>query len=142
MITNKDLRVLRTLQRLAINADPVAGAKVASAISYKNMILAVSSNRRKSHPFQARFGKNEQAIFLHAETGAIKLALNHIDKTQFPRTTLYVQRVKKLNSGSVVWQNGIACPCQGCMMAIEEFDIGRIVYSTNNDNEYAELVRA
>jgi len=125
---------MSTLAKLATSIEKVAGARVSSCVVLKNNILSFGFNKRKSHPFQAKFGKNEECIFLHAEIDAIKNALKCTSVEDLQRCTLYIYRSKKVNG---VETNGLAKPCVGCMRAIVSFNIKNVVYST--DDGYATL---
>lgn len=125
---------MSTLAKLATSIEKVAGARVSSCLVLKNNILSFGFNKRKSHPFQAKFGKNEECIFLHAEIDAIKNALKCTSVEDLQRSTLYIYRSKKVNG---VETNGLAKPCVGCMRAIVSFNIKNVVYST--DDGYATL---
>ncbi|NDB61641.1 hypothetical protein EB001_24855, partial [bacterium] len=65
--------ILHTLAKIA-EANDDSNIRFAAAVVYRNKIVSVGYNRRKSHPFQAKFAKNPEAIFLHAEVHAIKNA--------------------------------------------------------------------
>ena len=93
--------------------------------SYNEMYLG--RNQHKTHPLQAKFGRNPQSIFLHAEIDVLVRALikqniriailngNYYDK--LPNSSIFVARVSK---------NGIpmlAKPCSGCMGALLHFGI-------------------
>jgi deoxycytidylate deaminase len=122
------------LAKLSTSLEKVAGARISSCVVLKNNILSFGFNKRKSHPFQAKFGKNEECIFLHAEIDAIKNALKCTSVEDLQRSTLYIYRSKKVNG---VETNGLAKPCVGCMRAIVSFNIKNVVYST--DDGYATL---
>ena len=77
---------------------------------------------------QARYGKNQDAIFLHSEIDAIKNAIRNISLDQLTRSTLYVARLKRDTDAKTHIQ-GLACPCDGCAKAIAAFNIKRVVYT-------------
>lgn len=113
-------------------------ARLAAAIYHKNRIIGIGLNQKKTSPFQAKFGKNENSIFVHAEIAAIKQALYYYDVEELMRlkTTLYICRVKKPSSmpkGPFIW--GISKPCHGCQGAIVEFRINKIIYTLDEDKE-------
>lgn len=123
---------LRILSNVTGNLEKVAGAKLSSCIVHKNNILSFGFNSKKSHPFQAKFGKNDECIFLHAEIDAIKNALKNNSVDDLRKSTLYVYRTKKMNG---IEKSGLAKPCAGCMRAIVNFNIKNVVYSTENGYE-------
>lgn len=119
------------LLQQAQKRQPVRNARVAAGLLFKGELVAAGFNSLKSHPFQKRFGKNEDAIFLHAENDCLINALGEhpgiLD--DLPKCTLLVVRSKKDSSG---WGSGLAKPCIGCQRAIAHFGIKR-VYFTNNE---------
>lgn len=131
MSTDEDF--LSFLRTMAEDVKPVAAARVAAAIVVRNEIIAIGTNSRKTHPFQARFGKNSKSIFWHAETAAIRNALRCIDEDKLTHATLYVARAKKMvKRGTFV--SGMACPCAGCRRAIRHYGIRKVVYTTDNES--------
>jgi len=117
------------LEKLALSSEGAANAKLASCIVYKNQVVSFGFNRLKSHPFQKKFGRNSDSIFLHAETDAIRNALKQLDIDDLKKSTLYVCRVKKINK-KYCW--GLAKPCEGCTRAIATFNIKTVYYSNEN----------
>lgn len=135
---SKHAKYMDILRKLAIDSEPVARAKLAAMIVYKNTIISFGFNQRKSHPFQAKFGKNGDAIFLHAETDCIKNALRILDIDDLRKASLYVCRVKwdSAERNDIVY--GLAKPCSGCARAIANFGIRNVYYSLD-DEGYAKL---
>jgi len=133
MIYNKDLEILRSLSCLAKVHKSHAGARICAAVVYKNEIIVVGFNKRKTHPLMLKFSKNKSRIFLHAETDAIKTAIKYLKENEMKKSSLYVCRV--LKNGA--W--AISKPCEGCMNMIENFEINRIVYSCNGFESYISL---
>lgn len=144
-VTDKDRHFLNIAERISEDLAPVAGAKVASILVVRNEVLSVGCNLRKSHPFAARWGKNEDSIYFHAEVNSIYNALKRYEEDELQRmkTTLYVCRVKHPPStkGDYLW--GLSRPCRGCMKAIDYFKINRVVYTLDGgspaDKNYEEL---
>ena len=111
----------------------------ALVVSKKNIIIGRGYNHSKSNPFAAKYGKNPNAIFFHAETHAIYKALRN-DPSLVDGATIYICRLKKDRPmGDIQW--GIAKPCCGCMQAINEFGIKKVVYSLDKDYEYDILTK-
>lgn len=145
-IANKDRFFLNIAERIAADLVPFAGAKVASILVVKNDMIAMGYNQPKTHPFAARWGKNEDSIYFHAEVNSIYNALKRYSEEELMRmkTTLYVCRVKHPPSkaGEYVW--GLSKPCRGCMKAIDHFQINRVVYTMDghntNEKNYGELI--
>lgn len=110
--------------------------RVAAGLMYKGTFLSFGRNRKKSHPFQKRFGKNEDCIYLHAEIDCLVNATrNQVPLDIISKSTLYVARVKKYHPSAVEYEWGIAKPCVGCQRAIASFDISDVVYTADR-NEF------
>lgn len=128
-------KIFSTLTKMAETIEPVGNARLAAAIVIKNEIVAFGINRRKSHPFQKKFGRNCDAIFLHAEIDAIKNSLRHVDTDALSRASLYVARVKKGKGNRFI--QGLAKPCEnGCCNAIAAFNIKNVYYTTDTQGVY------
>lgn len=93
----------------------------------RNRLMAVGFNRRKSHPFQKKFGRNEHSIYLHAEIDAIvsasRLAID------FERCDLIVIRLKPIHRGSKKEKLSPSAPCKGCTRCISAFGIKNVIHS-------------
>lgn len=119
-------RLFQKAQRVtAINS-----ARIVAAVVLKNSIISYGINQRKSHPFQAQYAKNSEAIYLHAEIDAIKNALRKISTDDLKKATLYICRAKR-NNKTGRWEYGLAKPCLGCKTAISEFGISKVEFSEN-----------
>lgn len=138
----KHTKYLNLLSKIAADIqNPVRpNARMASCIVYKNDVIAFGINEMKSHPFQAKFGKNSEAVFLHAETSAIKNALKYVSVELLEKCTLYVCRIKHydFNKNKLVF--GTAKPCCGCLRCINTFNLKKVVYSLD-DQTYSFLER-
>lgn len=125
--------ILQTLEKVAAaNTNP--SEKLAAAIVRNNKIISIGMNSMKSHPLQAKYGKNQHAIFLHAEISAIKNALREIDVDDFHKCDIYIARIKKEKPFTKKYIWGLARPCAGCERAIAEFGIKRVVYTCDDGN--------
>ena len=138
-LSRRDLRIMDFLRRQAIDNEGASRAKLSACVVIKNRIISTGRNQYKSHPLARQYGKNKEAIFLHAEVNAIANSLNHVDKDDLRKATLYVYRIKHPDNDKREWVNGMAKPCKGCMRAIAEFDFKRVVYTTDNPEEFAVL---
>lgn len=98
----------------------------------------MGANSKRTDPFQARFAKNEHAIFLHAEVAAIKAALKVLTLEELRKSTLYVCRVKFDNEDRRPIL-GLSKPCVGCRRAIIEFQIPRVVYTVDEGFEVVDV---
>ena len=130
--------IIHTLAKIA-EANDDSNIRFAAAVVYRNKIISIGYNRKKSHPFQAKYAKNADAIYLHAEIHAIKNALREISVEDLKDTELYITRVKKPKSHSNHFVWGLAKPCCGCERAIAEFGIKRTVYTTDETGKYEVL---
>jgi len=133
---NRDMKILNDLFTLARDIEPVASSRLAAALVYKNRIVSYGFNRDKTHTFQAKFAKNEDAIYWHAETNVIYNALKLVDETNLRKMTLYVARAKYAVPNSNEWRWGNSKPCEGCMSCITKFGIKKIVYTQDNIGHY------
>ena len=134
---DKSTEFLNTLSLIAEDVDASqtsSRARLAAALVYRNKIIAIGTNQKKSHPFQKKYGKNEDAIFLHAETNTILGALRYLTLKQISKSTLYICRIKHEDGpGSpIIW--GLSKPCIGCQRAIATFDIRNVIYSEEGDS--------
>lgn len=126
-----NLEILNTLEKIAA-ANPNPTEKLAAAIVWRNRIISVGLNSMKTHPLQAKYGRNKHSVFLHAEIAAIKNALREIDVDDFTKCEIYIVRVKKERPFSKKYVRGLAKPCSGCARAIAEFGLRRVIYTCDN----------
>jgi len=128
----KNQYYMNMLAKLASSNVKIAGARIAACVVHKKTIVSFGVNQMKSHPFQAKYGihVHSDAIFLHAETAAIKNALRCLSIEELAECSLYICRVKMIK-GKFVW--GLAKPCVGCSRAIAEFGIKNVIYSNENN---------
>jgi tRNA(Arg) A34 adenosine deaminase TadA len=139
VISLKDIGWLNVARALTELNPPHGGARVAAVIVYKNGFVSRGVNMNKTHPFQARFAKNEHAITMHAEIAAIHAALKVLSLKELRQATMYIARRKLEFKGSKVFVDALARPCDGCMRAIVEFGLKRVVYT--GDTWTSELFR-
>ncbi len=131
MITKRHLRRMENLKKIAEDTqhpDKFAKYRHAAAIYVGNKLVSVGTNRYRSHPFQAKFGTNSEAIYIHAEIDAIKNALKYVSLVDLERATLYVVRSKNMK-----FRN--SKPCEGCAKAIATFNIPFVYWSGDEDAE-------
>jgi len=126
-------RVLNVLTNIAFDVERVANARLAACLLYKGDFVSIGTNKFKSHPFQAKYSKHHEAIYLHAETDAIKNALRILSTDELSRCTMFICRIKQ--DGSY----GLAKPCDGCMKAIATFNIKNVLYTTGERNSISCL---
>ena len=131
-MTKKQKKILDQLFDLAIDYDDNAHrAKLAACLTIRDTPIAWGFNAMKSHPFQAQYGKNDQSIYWHAETNCLFNALKRYRVEELKAATLYVVRAKKADDRKT-WIRGLAQPCPGCMRAITEHGINKVVFTTDS----------
>lgn len=128
-MTNRIERITDILLKIAEAQTPVRRFKHTAAIVHKNRIISIGMNSLKSDPFQVKYGRNKDSIFLHAEVAAIKNALKRVEVDFLKRCMLI--SVRKRPDGSI----GIAKPCFGCERCIAEFGIRKVLWT----NEFGEI---
>lgn len=111
--------------------EPVRAYRHAAAVVIKNKVVGIGTNSYKSHPFATKYSHRDGAIYLHAETSAIKDALRHVSVEELSKATLYVARIKRPTSKSDAWMNAMSKPCDGCARCIVDFGIKKVVYTTD-----------
>ena len=128
MQESKDQKYIDLTSKVAQDVIPVSNARIASALVIGNTVVGLGRNSYKTHPLQAKYGKTEHTIHLHAEIDAIKNSLRRVSVDDLTKATIYISRVKKRDRkrGFVP---GLSAPCSGCMGAITDFGLKRIVYS-------------
>ena len=129
----KHSKNINILSKIAVSVEPVAQARIAASIVYRNEIISFGICQKKTHPFQAQYGKNKDCIFLHAETDAIKNALKLVNLYELSKSIMYICRVKFEDYTRSKFLFGIAKPCSGCARAITNFNISKVIYSLDVD---------
>lgn len=112
---------------------------ISAAIVRKGRVISYGNNYMKTHPFQVKYSRNPESIFLHAEVNAIKNALRCIEVDDLLDCTLYICRQKYSASDKKSMIDGMAKPCDGCMKAIVEFGIKKVVYTTDEQGVFETL---
>ena len=109
--------------------DPVRCYRLAAGVWYKNNLVGLGVNSYKTDPFQAKYGKHEHAIHLHAEVAAIKNAVRTVGD-DLSRCTMVVVRVKRKKERSKDFKLALAKPCIGCYKCIVAFGLRKVFYTT------------
>lgn len=122
-------KMMTQLSNIAQDVNGIGSARLAAAIVHKRDIVSIGINKRKSHPFQKKYGKNQDAIFLHAEILAIHNALKRISPEELSKSSLYVCRMRYTDQTKRGMEYGLACPCDGCKKAIAAFEIKNVFYT-------------
>jgi deoxycytidylate deaminase len=123
----KNIDILKTI---AEDSSYFAGAKLAAGIFYKNRLIAIGTNQEKTHPFAVEYAKNEEAIYLHAETAAILKAKKKLSDKELSKSTLIVIRLKSTPDRKNILF-GLAKPCSGCTKCISDHGIRKVIYTNN-----------
>lgn len=118
-------RYIDMLSKHAERLSPVDNSQHAAAVVIGKRMVGFGTNSYKSHPFANKYSAREGAVYLHAETSAIKDALRTVSVEELSRATLYVVRVKK--NGEIAMSK----PCKGCERCIDDFGIKSVVYTTD-----------
>ena len=137
-LVGKHTKIINVLSKIAADISPIKSARLSACVVYRNDIISFGVNERKSHPFQAKYGKNGDAVFLHAETSAIKNALKYISVDELTKCSLYICRVKFHDCTKEKLIFGTAKPCPGCFRCIHTFNLKNVYYTLDNQ-EYAVL---
>jgi deoxycytidylate deaminase len=134
--TPRDMRYFDAAHALA-RASNHHKAKIGSVIVLGTEIISAAHNVEKSHPMQAKYnvhrhlkGANRHTHHLHAEINSlVKLK----SSTESFGARIYVSRVK---NGGV----GMCKPCPACVMALRDFGIRDIFYTTDTGLAYERLL--
>lgn len=130
--TRKRAEFVNVLFDLACVTPSVVKAKIAAGVIYKNKMVGIGTNLRKSSPFQKKFGRNTDSIYIHAEIAAIRNALYHISVDDMSRAELIVIRAKWSGVDRHHRVPGLAKPCEdGCQRCIAAFGLKRTYFSTD-----------
>ena len=116
-------RRLQELTIIASGATDFVYNRHAAALYIGNKLISVGINQKKTHPIQAKFGRNKDAIYLHAEIAAIVNALKVVALDDLRRAVLYV--AKYSTNGHT-----LSKPCKGCQRAIMHFNIKDCIWTT------------
>lgn len=127
-LTNRDFRFIILARKLAEDVEPWAGVRMAAVLACRGEILSFGFNDKKTHPFQARFGKNRHAVHWHAETNCIANAIKRDHLDLLPRSNMYIVRI------TMGGRPALSRPCSGCAGAIKAYRIDRVIYSTDESS--------
>ena len=115
----------------ACKSEMANDARVYACLAVRGVPYSYGTNQKKSHPFQKRFGRIDECIYLHAEVDAIKNALKIHSVKEIEKSDIYIMRVKRTGKGKP-FIPGLAKPCVGCMRAIVTFGINNCFYSSED----------
>ncbi len=140
MLSQRKETILKSLtNEAALIGDNGFQNKIIAAVVHKNKIVTMASNVKKTHTFQKRFAKNDEAIYFHAETHAIHKAIKIIGEDKLKNCELYIVRLSSEMSkrGKLVSQKlANSKPCEGCSECISHFGIKRVFHSIDGGFQY------
>jgi tRNA(Arg) A34 adenosine deaminase TadA len=114
----------KQLKTAALNSTSRTKYLHSAGIVYKGSLLSIGTNQDKTHPSMMRFGRNEEAIWLHAEIDAInKFFSRRYLQINLSDCDLLCLRVTK--AGHI----GLSCPCDGCQEAIRTYGFRKVFYT-------------
>lgn len=113
------------IERAINSTKGTKSARLAAIITDRKNVLCIGYNRYKSHPLQAKFSSREGAIYLHAETDAIRKCIAQYGMDSLKGSSLYIARV--INDGTPA----LAKPCAGCWSAIAAFNIAHVEWTVD-----------
>lgn len=117
-----DAQLLEIAIEVAKKNPIVALPKMAAILRvYEPHYYLYGYNQLKSHPLQAKFGRNDRAIYLHAEIDAIVKATRL--GYWLEDATMYIARVLKDGTPA------LAKPCEGCQRALMHFGIKDVIWT-------------
>jgi len=134
-----DLKIIENLKILT-KTSTHPSVWVASCLVHRNKIISYGINCMKSHPYQKKYGRNEEAIYFHAETSAIYTADKRIGFDKFHNSILYVCRLKYESTEKLSLVTGLAKPCDGCMRCIQHYGIKSVIYTMDEPDNYGVII--
>lgn len=126
-----------TLAKNASTFSEFDRAKIGSVLVYKNKIISVGWNAKKSHPYQKilnKYGKyDEEKInnYLHSEINCL-LNVKDLD-INWSKVYIFIYREDK--NGNLA----ISKPCLGCTKALISKGINKVFYTDKNGYNYIEI---
>lgn len=131
-----------TLAKNASTFSDYENVKIGSVLVYKNKVIAVGYNTKKSHPYQKMLNKyrsqngrefdiNKRHNYLHSE---INCLLNAKDlNINWNKVYIFIYREDK--NGNLA----MCKPCSSCVKALKENKIKKVFYTDKNGYNYIEL---
>lgn len=131
-LSTKDKRTFEMIYRVAeAIEDNGFRTRLCACLVYRNQYV-LGINQRKTDTFHARYTTNEEAVYRHAESDAIKRGIKEFGKNALTNSTLYVLRL--LVNDTIA----MAKPCCTCQSIIREYGIPRVLY-TNEQGLICQL---
>jgi deoxycytidylate deaminase len=140
VIMDIHLKRFEFLKPIAEDVSPVRGARLSAMLVFKGKIVSIGVNQYKSHPFAAKYAKNKDAIYLHAEADCILKASRKLTEAEMKKATLYVCRVKynASSNGKIIF--GKAKPCDGCEDCIRAHGIKKVIYTEESTMQKTSFI--
>lgn len=126
-----------TLAKNASEFSDFDRVKIGSILVYKNKVISVGYNMKKSHPYQKilnKYGKyNQDKInnYLHSEINCL-LNVKDLD-VNWNKVYIFIYREDK--NGSLA----MCKPCSSCVNALKGIGIKKVFYTDKNGYNYIEL---
>lgn len=123
-------KLKQALVELAEQSEPIRGRfRIASGLVYRGRLVASGVARYKTHTVMLNGAYRPEQVFLHAEADCLVRATKVLTPKQMAGSVLYVVRVKL--DGSL----GLAKPCVGCMALIDEFGVGSVKFTVDEERK-------
>jgi deoxycytidylate deaminase len=94
--------------------------RMGAVIYRRRRLISIGQNSRRSHPLQARYGRNPASICIHAEIAALANARESV-----AGAVMFVARVFRDGKPA------LAQPCSGCQRAIAAFGLSDVEWTEN-----------
>lgn len=131
-----------TLAKNASTFSDFENIKIGSVLVYKNKVVSVGYNIKKSHPYQKilnryrnqngrEFDVNKRNNYLHSEMNCLR----NVERLNinFNKCYLFIYRENKDGSLDNCY------PCKSCQMRLKELGINRIFYTDKDGYNYKEI---
>jgi len=125
--------VLGVLPELLALRPSVYRARVGAVLcDRRGNVLSIGFNQHRTHPKAARWhtkGGRPFCCTVHAEMDVL---IRNPGATKTSGVFLGVSRVRRIGPG-LGFETCLALPCAGCMVAIGDVGVKRVLFSTSND---------
>jgi tRNA(Arg) A34 adenosine deaminase TadA len=120
-------RIFNKLFLIAQAVEPVAQARIVAALFVRNKMVAVGINSYVSSRLARQYSQDKHKVYNHAEIAAIKNYISMYGLNNLNKCTMYICRAKLIHN---TWRFGLAKPCKGCQLAIQNFEIKKTIWTT------------
>lgn len=122
MITSRDTRIINRLLKISEELENGMRCKHVAALYEGKRLISLAHNVPRSHPFEYRYSKCQNHLWLHAE----KNCLVQAKWRDLSGCTMYVARM------DLSGEPNLSKPCSSCCAALVAVKIKRVVYSIKN----------